>query len=79
MSLLELIRWKISGMSEETIENITKSDSHFAPTFVDDNVLPHINLNRHCLIKSTTSIFKKLINIYISDTLNPWLRNLNTN
>ena len=58
MSLLELIRWKISGMSEETIENITKSDSHFAPTFVDDNVLTHINSNGHCLIKSTTSIFK---------------------
>ena len=46
-------------MSEETIENITKSDSHFAPTFVDDNVLTHINLNGHSLIKSTTSIFKK--------------------
>ena len=66
-------------MSEETIENITKSDIHFAPTFFDDNVLPHINLNRHCLMKSTTSVFKKLINIYISDTLNPCLRNLNTN
>ena len=52
-------------MSEETIENITKSESHFAPTFVDDNVLTHINLNGHCLIKSTSSIFKKLINIYI--------------
>ena len=27
--------WKSNGMSEESIENITKSDSNFAPTFVD--------------------------------------------
>ena len=27
--------WKYNGMSEENIENITKSDSNFAPTFVD--------------------------------------------
>ena len=38
-------------MLEENIENITKSDSNFAPTFVDHNLLPHINFNGHCLIK----------------------------
>ena len=27
--------WKSNGMSEEKIENITNSDSNFAPTFVD--------------------------------------------
>ena len=32
--------WKSNGMSEENIENITKSDSNFAPTFVDHHVLP---------------------------------------
>ena len=37
-------------MSEENIENITKSDSNFAPTFVDHHVLPDINFNGHCLI-----------------------------
>ena len=30
--------WKYNGMSEENIENITKSDSNFAPTFVDHHV-----------------------------------------
>ena len=30
-------------MSEEKIENITKSDSNFAPTFADHNLLPDIN------------------------------------
>ena len=41
--------WKSNGMSEENIENITKSDSNFAPTFVN-HVLPGINFNGHCLI-----------------------------
>ena len=32
--------WKSNGMSEENIENITKSDRLFAATFVDHHVLP---------------------------------------
>ena len=65
-------------MSEENIENITKSDSNFAPTFVNHHVLPEINFNGNCLIKNSISILKKVINLYISEILNPWLRNLNT-
>ena len=38
-------------MSEENIENITKSDSNFAPTSVNHQLLPDINFNGHCLIK----------------------------
>ena len=41
---------KSNGMSEENIENITQSDSNFAPTFVDHHVLSDINFNGHCLI-----------------------------
>ena len=52
-------------MSKENIENITKSDSNFAPTFVDHHVLPDINVNGHCLINNIY-IPKKVINIYIS-------------
>ena len=69
--------WKSNGISEENIENITKSDSNFAPTFVDHQVLPDTNFNGHCLINNT-HIPKKVINIHISHRLNPWLRNLNT-
>ena len=36
---------------QENIENITKSDSNFAPTFVDHYLLPEMNFNGHCLIK----------------------------
>ena len=37
--------WKSNGMSEENIENITKSESSFAPTFVDHHILPDIKIN----------------------------------
>ena len=65
-------------MSEKSIENITKSDSNFAPTFVDHHLLPDINFNGHCLIKKNISIPKKVVNLYISYTLGPQLRNSNT-
>ena len=74
----QIYLWKSSGMSEESIENITISDSNFAPTFVDHHVLPDINFNGHCLIKNNISILKKVINLYISYTLGHQLINLNT-
>ena len=48
----------------------------FSPAFADHHLLPGINFNGHCLIKSNISIPKKIINIYISYILNPQLRNL---
>ena len=68
--------WKFNGMPDENIENITKSGSIFALAFFDRHLLPDINFNGHCLIKNNISIFKKVINLYISYILNPWLRNL---
>ena len=41
---------KSNGISETNIENITKSESNFASTFVD-HLLPDMNFNGHCLIK----------------------------
>ena len=70
--------WKPNGMLEESIENITKSDSNFAPNFVDHHVFPDINFNGHCLIKNNISIPKKVINLYISYTLGSQLRDLKT-
>ena len=69
--------WKSNGISEEHTENITKSDSKFAPTFVNHHVLPDINFNRLRLINNV-SIPKKVINLCISYILNSWLRNVNT-
>ena len=36
---------------QENIENITKSGSNFAPTFVDHHLLPDIRFDGHCLTK----------------------------
>ena len=69
--------WKSNGISEENIENMTKLGSNFAPTFVDPHLLPDLNFNGHCLIKNNISIPKKVINLYISDTIGPKLGNLN--
>ena len=63
----------------KSIENTTKSDSNFAPTFVDHHVLPDINFNGHCLMKNNISIPKKVTNLYTSYTLGSQLRHLNTN
>ena len=56
-------------MSEETIENIIKLDSNFAATFVDHHLLP---------FKKYYFYPKKSNNLYISYTLGPQLKNLNT-
>ena len=63
-------------MPNESIENITKSDSNFAPTFVDHHLLPDVNFNGNCLIKNNIFISKKVINLYISYALGLQLRNL---
>ena len=62
-------------MSEENTENMTKSGSNFAQTFVDHYLLSDINFNGRCLINNI-SIPEKVINLYISYTLKPQFRNL---
>ena len=44
-STTRITLWKSNGMSEENTENVTKSDSSFAPTFGDHHVLPGITFN----------------------------------
>ena len=70
--------WKSNGLSERGIENITKSDRNFSPTFVDHHSLPEINFNGHCLIKNNIFIPKKVINLYISYTLGRQLKRVLT-
>ena len=75
---MQIYSWKSNEIPEEIIENMTKSNSNFALTFADYHVLPGIHFNRHCSINNNISIPKKVINLYISYILNPWLRHLNT-
>ena len=65
-------------MSEESIKNITKSDSNFAPTFLNHDLLLDIDLDGHCLINNNISIPKKVKNLSIFYILNPWLKNVST-
>ena len=65
-------------MSENIFENITKSGSNFAPTFVSHYALPDVNFNEHLFINDNISVPKEVINLYISYILNAQLRNLNT-
>ena len=44
---------------KKNIENKTKSDSNFAPTFVDHLLLPGITFNGYFLTKNNISIPKK--------------------
>ena len=54
---------KSDGMSEKNIENITKSDSNFTPTFLDCH--SDTDFNGPCLIKNNISISEKVIDLYI--------------
>ena len=73
-----IVSRKSNGMSEESVENITKSDSNFAPTFVGYHLLPGMNVNGYCLIKNNISFPKKVINLYNYYISGPQLRTLNT-
>ena len=64
-------------MSEESIENTTKSASNFALTLADHHLLPDISFNGHCLANNIY-ILKKLITLCICHTPGPQLKNLNT-
>ena len=68
-------------MSEENIENITKSDTNFAPATADHHVLPDMNFYGRCFINNIYIPKKVLyiytyIYIYISCTLNTYIATL---
>ena len=54
--ITQIYLWKSYRISKKSIENITKSDNNFAPTFVDHHSLPDINFNELGLIKNNVSI-----------------------
>ena len=59
----QILSWKSNGMIKENIKNITKSDSSFATTYVDHNLLPDRDFHGNCLIKTKISIPKKVIDL----------------
>ena len=63
MALLKFICRSLMECQKKSIENTTKSDSNFAPTFVDYYSLPDISFNGYYLIKKNISTSKKAINL----------------
>ena len=57
-------------MSQDSMENTTPSDNTFAPTLIDTSPLPVAKFNGNCLIGNNIYNFRKVINLYISYTLN---------
>ena len=71
---MALLRLNHANLMKSNIKNITKSNTNFAPTF-DHKTPPGFDCNGHCLLKSDISITKKVINLYMSYTVGPQLRN----
>ena len=76
-NISQALSWKSKGFLEESIENIITSDSNFAATLINHYALSVVKFNGHCLITSST-VSIKIINLYISYTLDRWSRDLNT-
>ena len=69
---------EIYGIIRKNIENITTSDSNFAPTLDNYYPLPDINFHGHCLINNNNDPSLDAEKLYISYTLDRWSRDLNT-
>ena len=66
--------WKLNGISVESIDNITKSDSYFVSTL---SFITRHEFNGLRLIKKYIFIPKKVINLNVSYTLGPQLKTFN--
>ena len=55
-----------------------RSDGTFAPSLINSYRLSDVKFKGDYLINSDISVFRKAINLYISDTLDTWSRDLNT-
>ena len=62
--LVRLIGGNLTECQKKNIENITKSDNNFAPTFVNHDSLPDINFNGHCLINNVYILIKVITQLH---------------
>ena len=76
-STSKIFTWKSIGYAEKKIENITTSNSNFAPALINYYQLPDIKFDENCLINNNIIDFG-MINIYISNTRDWWSKDLDT-
>ena len=58
-------------MSEESIKILPGSDNNFVATLINSYPLPDAKFSRNCLMNNKSE-FRKVINIYISYSLDSW-------
>ena len=63
-------------MSQDSLKNTAPSGNTLAPTLTDTSPLPVAKFNGNCLIRNSIYNFRKVINLYISYTLNSWSREI---
>ena len=59
-------------------ENLTTSDIHFTPTLLNQYPFPDAKFNGQCLINNNFFTHGEVLSLYMSYTLDPWSRDLNT-
>ena len=74
----KVLSWKSIGLSEESVENITTSDSNFAQTLITYYPLPDIKFNGNCLIINNNDPSLDAVNLYIYYELDRRSRDLDT-
>ena len=72
-----VLSWKSIGLSKESIENITTSDSNFASTIINYYPTPYIKFNGNCL-KNNNDSSLDAVNLYVCYELDQWSRDLDT-
>ena len=66
-------------MSEESIKNPPGSGYAYVLTLINSHRLPYVNCVGNCLRRSSIFVYRNVVNLYISYTLNMWPIDLNTN
>ena len=57
-------------MSEKSIKNPLGSDNTYPPILTDYHPLPYVKFVGNCLRPSSISVYRNIVNLYISYTLN---------
>ena len=68
-----------TGISKESIKNLHISDITFLPELIDTYQLSRVKFKGICLEQDSVSfLHKKIVNLYVSYTLDLWSGGLNT-
>ena len=73
-STQENYSWTSKGILEESIKNPPGCENNFPPILINSYPLPDVIFGGNWLINGNISVFRKIINLYISYKLDTWSR-----